>query len=122
MAHTTRTIYLSETWDIELWDSGNMRIREGEEATAQDVANECRRFVNDSYFGYDVGVPHFNIELGSTLPEALLRKAIRQAALRVEDVARILNIKIDTFDKETRTLYGTISFESKLGEQITINL
>lgn len=122
MAHTRRTIELNERWDISLNETGKIPIREGAIATAQDVANECRRFIMDTYFSYDIGVPHFDIELGHILPESLLRRALRLATLRVEDVANILDIEIEEFDRETRTLTGNITFTVQDGEILSLSI
>lgn len=122
MAHTRRTIELNERWDISLNETGKIPVREGAIATAQDVANECRRFTMDTYFSYDVGIPHFDIELGHILPDALLRRTLRLATLRVDDVASILGIEIEDFNRETRTLTGNITFTVQDGEILSLSL
>ena len=103
MAHQTRTLLLDVNWDVTLNNTGGIAVSTGPYATAQAVANEIRRFLNDSYFDYDLGIPHFEAELGRTLPESALRSFVRRAALRVGDVAEILNIELDDFDRESRS-------------------
>jgi hypothetical protein len=126
MSHTVRTLELDRHWDCQLTDSGKIRVTQVEPlATAQAVANEARRFVNDSYFNYDIGVPHFDIELAhkyQSYSVQMLRSFIRQAALRVEDVTEILSIELEDFDRTTRTITGIISFKTASGAKMTIGI
>lgn len=122
MPHTTRTIRLSDSWDITTEGSGKIALYHDSIATAQSVANECRRFINDSYFDYDIGIPHFNIELGHVLPDSVLRSSLREAALRVSDVFEILDIDIDNIDREARLLTGSVTFKTISGEVIQLQL
>lgn len=108
MTHTIRTLSLSDKWDLELTDTGKIAVKSNAAATAQNVANECRRFRNDSYFNHDIGIPYFVTSLGRASDNAVLRAYVRQAVLRVEDIAEIENIELTEFDKETRILNGTI--------------
>lgn len=117
MAHTTRTLELSADWDLTLSDAGKIEVREGAIATAQNVANEARRFRNDTYFDFDLGIPHFEIELGHALPEVIFISALRRAALRVEDVAEILDIVVYDVDTNTRLLSGEIAFRTISGQE-----
>lgn len=115
MTHTIRTISLSDKWDLELTDTGRIALKTNASATAQNVANECRRFRNDSYFDYDIGIPYFITTLGRASDNATLRSHVRQAILRVGDVVTIEEIALDDFDKETRTLKGTIQITTISG-------
>jgi hypothetical protein len=120
MTHATRTLLLDQTWDITLTSTGKIAVSDGAYATAQAVANEIRRFLADSYFDYHLGIPHFNVELGQILPDSALRAHIRKAALRVPDVAEIIDISLDNFNRQTRTLTGTVSFKTGSGQAFTI--
>lgn len=115
MAHTTRTLALSKKWDLELTDTGKIALKSNAKAAAQNVANECRRFKNDSYFDYDVGIPYFSITLGKPRDNAVLLSYVRKAVLRVKDVAAIEDIELDDFDSEARKLSGTIRFRTTSG-------
>lgn len=122
MTHSTRTLALNEDWDIHLGRTGKLALAEGPLATAQAVANEIRRFTQDSYFDYDLGIPHYQTELGHRLPEAALRAYIRKAALRVADVAEVTAIELDDYDRETRKLTGRISFRTVSGQTATAEM
>ncbi|MDR1920734.1 MAG: hypothetical protein LBS31_03205, partial [Candidatus Adiutrix sp.] len=85
--HATRTLQLDDHWDIQLNEAGKIKTtaKATALATAQAAANECRRFLADSYFDHDVGLPHFQVELGQTFgagaPAQKLRSHLRRAAL-----------------------------------------
>ena len=73
----------------------------------------------------NVGVPHFDTELGfnvNAMSDASLRAALRKAALRVEDVLRVLNVEIDDIDRDTRTLTGRVSFSTVSGRTLTVQI
>lgn len=113
--HTTRTLALNDKWDMALTASGNIAVIQNAAATAQNVANECRRFINDSYFDYDIGIPYFAVALGQIPDNAVLRAHLRRAVLRVSDVAGIESMEITGFDYDKRRLHGTVNFRTKSG-------
>lgn len=115
MTHTVRTLSLSEKWDLELTLTGRIAVKNNARATAQNVANECRRFLNDSYFDYDIGIPYFTTTLGHARENVVLRSHVRSAVLRVEDVESIQNIELHAFDQESRKLNGRIEFTTYSG-------
>lgn len=120
MAHSRKTLSLSEKWDLQLDGSGRITLNRAAMATAQNVANEARLFTEDAYFIQDQGVPHFIIELGFKQGNtASLRSYLRNAALNVPDVAEVLDISIDSFDPVTRTLSGSIGISTNEGETST---
>ena len=140
MAHTRRTLFLNDNWDICLEPSSDfveyneageeisreprskIRVVEGGYATAQNVANECRLFTNDAYFDQERGIPYYLIALGHKVSPSVLRSRLRDAALLVEDVAEVTEIKLDALDTETRRITGDIQFTSREGENAAINL
>lgn len=116
MSHTRRTLTLNDKWDIGLTKSGNIALTRNAAATAQNVANETRRFTNDTYFQQDKGVPHFLIELGRRVSNmSVLYSYLRRAALRVDDVNEIQTINVTGFDPATRVLSGEVTFTTKEG-------
>jgi len=117
MTHTRRTLALvKETWDITLDASGLIKLTGGEYATAQNVANEARLFTDDAYFRRAQGLPHFSVELGQKYSESIILRAyLLRAAARVRDVSEVLGIDIQTFDPVTRTLSGSITFNTVEG-------
>lgn len=116
MAHTRRTLRLDrETWDLTLDGVGRISLTGDDDATAQNVANEARLFINDAYFIQDQGIPHFIVDLGHRVNNAVLRSYLRRAALRVPDVREVLSVEILSFDPKTRTLRGDIQFTTAEG-------
>ena len=117
MAHTRRTLNLDRrTWDLTTNGVGQIEVASEDYATAQNVANETRRFTNDTYFQQDKGVPHFLIELGRRVSNmSVLYSYLRRAALRVDDVNEIQTINVTGFDPATRVLSGEVTFTTKEG-------
>lgn len=117
MAHTRRTLTLDKRfWDLETDGTGLISVTAEDMATAQNVANEARLFTNDAYFIQDQGIPHYIIELGNRVNYSVLRSRLRNAALRVPDVAEVLSVEILSFDPTTRLLTGDIRFTTLEGE------
>lgn len=116
--HTRRTLELDRrTWDITLDTVGQIKTVAGDEATAQNVANEARLFTEDAYFSQDRGIPHFAAELGRKFDSggAVLRAYLRRAARRVADVREVLAIEVSRFNPENRELSGAIEFTTEEG-------
>lgn len=117
MPHTRKTLELSERWDLLLTSSGDIAVRNGDIATAQNVANEGRLFTDDAYFIQDKGIPHFSVELGKSSASSILLEAqLRTAARRVDDVSEIVSINVTNFDRKSGTLSGEITFTTIEGE------
>lgn len=116
--HTRRSLELvPETWDLTLDAVGRIKVTAGDYATAQNVANEARLFLDDAYFNQDQGIPHFVVELGRRFisNESILRAYLRRAARRAPDVREILNLEVTRFDPATRELNGVIEFNTVEG-------
>jgi hypothetical protein len=113
--HTRRTLLLTKDWDVTLDGAGRIALTGDDYATAQNVANEARLFTEDAYFIQDKGIPHFVIELGKRVNNAVLRSYLRRAALRVSDVREVLAVHIISYDPKTRTLTGDIQFTTVEG-------
>lgn len=122
MAHTRKTLMLNDKWDLCLDKGGRIQAADGGYATAQNVANECRLFTNDAYFDQERGIPYYLIALGLKVSPSVLRARLHDAALLVEDVAEVIEIKLDALDTETRRITGDIQFTSKEGENAAVNL
>jgi len=116
------TLTLDENWDLSLNADGNIEIATGDYAIAQNCANAVRLFTNEAFFDRQKGIPHFSIELGSSVMAsmAVFKNAIREACLGVDgttDCEIILN-----HNKENRLEGGQISLETVNGSQISIEL
>ena len=122
MAHTRKTLLLDENWDVQLTKSGSIAVAEGDYATAQNVANECRLFTEDAYFDQERGIPYFLLALGQKVPGSALRARIRSAALLVEDVAAVTDVTLNTLDIDTRELTGEVRFTCREGTSVSVEL
>lgn len=122
MAHTRKTLLLDESWDVQLTKSGRIAVAEGDYATAQNVANECRLFTEDAYFDQERGIPYFLLALGQKVPGSALRARIRSAALLVEDVAAVTDVTLDALNTDTRELTGEVRFTSREGTSVSVEL
>ncbi len=105
MPHTRRTLLLDKKWDVTLDANGRIALVGDEYATAQNVGNEARLFIDDAYFRQAEGIPHFAVELGQSVSESIILRAhLLRAARRVRDVAEITGIQVDDFNPVTRQL------------------
>lgn len=119
MVHTARTMALSEDWQAVLDDAGNLVLKEGRAAIAQNVANECRLFIRDAYLAQDRGIPHFTVDLGDRPTRTVITTYLRDAARRVNGVLQIKNVELTEFDLENRNIHGEIIFTTEEGENAT---
>ena len=114
--HTRRTLNLDQrTWDLTLDGVGRIEMATEDYATAQNVANEARLFIEDAYFQQDQGIPHFVINLGHRLNPSLVRAYLRAAARRVPDVKEVLSVSYEELTPEARLLTGNIEFTTMEG-------
>lgn len=117
MAHSRRTLELvKETWDVTLDAVGKIKVTGDEYATAQNVSNEARLFIDDAYFRAAQGTPHFSVELGEKFSESIILRAyLLRAAARVTDVNEVLSVDVEGFNPVTRQLSGVITFNTVEG-------
>lgn len=115
MTHTALTWALTSDWDLALNPNGSPEVLREADAIAQNVANECRLFARDAYFRYDDGIEWFSDQLGRPVQTAVITDRLRQAALRVPGVVRVISIQIDELDKDSRILHGKMEIETEYG-------
>lgn len=113
--HTENTLALTPDWDLQFDSNGNLKFLTEVEAICQNVCNECRLFLHDAYFRYDEGIDWFTDQLGRPLQVAIVTDRLRRAALSVPGVLAVTAINLETVDKQTRTLRGTIEIETEYG-------
>lgn len=113
--HTEKTLGLTPDWDLAFDANGDLQMLDQVEAICQNVCNECRLFLHDAYFRYDEGIDWFTDQLGKPLQVAIVTDRLRRAALSVPGVLAVTAINLETVDKQTRTLRGTIEIETEYG-------
>ena len=120
MAHTLKTALLNQnTWDLQLDGDGNIKLCTGAQAVAQNAANEIRLWRNDAYFQQNNGIAWKEAQLAKKLDLNVLLQVIREAAMKVPEVAAIDDISVVEFNTETRALHGEITVTTTLGEKAT---
>ena len=108
MAHSNKTAYLNDEWDIELEKDGSIKMCSDEiYAVMQNCCNEIRLWLRDAYFRYDQGTDYQHI-LASKYNKIRLVTAFKQAIHRVSTEIEIKDIIIDDIDTESRKVTGTI--------------
>ena len=122
MAHTAYTAGLTEDWDLELDDNGDVQMLREAEAITQNVCNEGRLFTEDAYFRYDEGIPWFTDQLGQPLKEAVTASHLREAALNVPGVVSVNAVEIRSIDPETRNLRATMEITCEGGTHVRAEL
>ena len=119
MPHTSKTLLLTDDWDLQLNPEGNLIVTDSDLAICQNCANEIRLWTNDAYFQQDNGIDWKEVQLGKPLDAALLRSEIRDACLRVDGVISVDSIELLEFDSDTRTLHGNITISTEETENVT---
>lgn len=76
-------------WDIFVDDSGNLAVRTGGDAIAQDVASAVRCFMGECWYDASLGVPYFQQVLGYRVSLQFVKQALVAAASVVPGVASI---------------------------------
>lgn len=122
MAHTAYTAALSDDWDIELDDNGDIRMLREAEAISQNVCNEGRLFTEDAYFRYEEGIPWFTDQIAQPVKEAVTASHLRQAALSVPGVLTVDSITLETVDPKTRVLKAKIEITCEGGTHVRAEL
>lgn len=118
MAHTNKTAYLNEDWDIELESDGSIKMcKDDIYAVMQNCCNEIRLWLHDAYFKYDTGTDYANI-LAHKFNKIRLVSAFKKAIARVSTDIIVKDIIIDDIDLESRKVTGMIKiqYEGENGE------
>lgn len=109
VAHTAKTLSLSDEWDLELTPEGNLKMLRDDSAILQDVANELRLWRGDAYFQQENGISWREVQLGERLSPAVITNVIRETALMVDSVSAVSGVELEETDAENRVLHGQIT-------------
>ncbi len=60
----TKSLLLTDQWDITLDDTGSMAITANPYAVAQDVACACSTFLGEAWYDTSLGIPYYERILG----------------------------------------------------------
>ena len=102
----TRSLLLTESWDITIDANGNLATTTQPYAVAQDVACSCLTVKGEATFDEEIGIPYFENILGQPAPIGLLTAYLQEQAERLSTV-RQANVTLLT-DRATRQAKGYI--------------
>lgn len=60
----TKSLLLTDQWDITLDDTGSIAITANPYAVAQDVACACSTFIGEPWYDTTLGIPYYERILG----------------------------------------------------------
>lgn len=112
------TLELSDEWDLQLDNSGNIKVVSDDYAVAQNVANAIRLFTDDAWYNPERGISHFLIELKKSPLLAVLKVRLKDAALNTPGVA---DASISLLTAEGRDLSGIAFLTLTNGETLDVN-
>lgn len=111
------SLKLTQDWDLQLDDMGNIATVEGGLQTAQDVATSCRVWKGELIYDIERGVPYAQEILGQRPNLSLLQSDFENEAKRIEGVASV-EVVIDSFDN--RKLVPDIRLTLENGEEYNV--
>lgn len=110
----------TKTWDLTVDDNGNIAVATRPYAIAQDVASQCRLFLNELWYDTTQGLPYLQSILGEAPPKAFLVAKLTQAALLISGVVKV-TVELDPLPP-TRELTGKIIITDDRGVVSTISI
>lgn len=108
----------SDTWDLTLNSAGNVAIKTGADAEAQDAASAIRTFEGEVYYDTTLGIPYWTRILGSLPPLSYLKSQFEQAALSVPG---IVSAKCFISSFTNREVTGQVQIVDENGESAAVN-
>lgn len=114
-----KTLYLNnDSWDLELDEFGNFKLKEDKDQIAQDVASAVRVFKGECWYDNLQGMPYIESILGQNPSSAFLRAKINLAALTVPQVVATTVTRLMLVNRQ---LTGQILIQDSLGQTTTVN-
>lgn len=106
-------------WDLLLTSEGNIALADEPYAIAQDVASAVRTFLGEVYYNTSLGLPYFQLLIGSSPILGLIKGQVIKAALTVPDVVSAKCLIAD-FNKQTRVVTGVIEITDVNSRTLTV--
>jgi hypothetical protein len=107
------------TWDLTLDSGNNIASVTGAYSTAQNVASSIRTFLGELWYDTEQGIPYFQEVLGFGVNQAQIQNAMDDAALAVPGVLKAKTV-LQSLDRSTRTITGTIYVTDVAGQDLNI--
>lgn len=111
------SLKLTQSWDLQLDDMGNIATVNGGLQTAQDVATSCRVWKGEALYDKERGVPYKEDIMGQRPNLTLLQSDFETEAKRIEGVA-FVEVVIDSFNN--RKLVPDIRITLENGEEFNV--
>jgi len=108
----------TETWDIQLDDSGNIAIASNPLAVAQDVACACSTFLGEAWYDTTLGIPYYQRILGHWPGTQLINTKMQSEAKKLPYVQDAFCTV--TIDKQTRSASGVMTITDTNYNQSTV--
>ncbi|MCB4611899.1 hypothetical protein [Enterobacter asburiae] len=115
----TKSLLLTDQWDITLDDTGNMAITASPYAIAQDVACACSTFLGEAWYDTTLGIPYYERILGHWPGTQLINTKMQSEALRLPYVQSAFCTTI--VGKTDRKASGVMTITDTNNIQTTIN-
>lgn len=110
------SLFLDETWDLTLDDSGNIAVVLEPDSLAQDAASAIQTYLGEYYLDVTVGVPWLTQILGVNPPPtlSLLKQTLVAAALSANDEIASAQVFLTSF--ANRAVGGQVQVISTAGQ------
>jgi len=108
----------TETRDLELDLSGNMKVLTGPGAIAQDVASALKLFAGELWYDTTRGLPYYSQVLGKNFNRPLLQGLMDQAALSMPGVVKAQTTLQPPVNRE---LHGSVEVIDTTGVTLNVN-
>ncbi|QDX29573.1 hypothetical protein [Dickeya poaceiphila] len=116
-----RTLSLnSDTWDIQLDDSGNLAVVNNPYSVAQDVATACSLYLGECVYDNTIGIPYNTQIMGFIPGSGLIQSYLQNEAMRLDYVSTAQATIIN--DQQKRQSYGVITIVDTNGTTSTVNM
>lgn len=115
----TKSLLLTDQWDITLDDSGNIGSTANPYAVAQDAACACSTFLGEAWYDTSLGIPYYERILGHWPGTQLINSKMQSEALRLPYVQSAFCTTV--VDKNDRKASGVMTITDTNNIQTTIN-
>ncbi len=122
MAINSYTPDLGTVWDFSVGADGNLKMREGADAIAQNVSCEGKCFKGGCFYYDQHGIDWFTDALGKKFQKSIIAVRLREAALSVQGVESVESVTINALDLDTRTVSGEVVIKTEEDENVTARI
>ena len=123
MTVNSYTAYLdAKDWDFRVGADGNLKMKEGADAIAQNVSCEGKCFKGGCFYFSEHGLDWFSDALGLKFQKSIISVRLREAALAVQGVKSVESVTINALDLASRTVTGEVVIKTTEDENVTARI